>query len=817
MKEQSPALQSKGMAEAPLGHSLDKSLATATRPSAYTEKDGLVLNLAPISLSHNTFQVGEHPYTDEKEYRQLRESNRATHVFRYDSRRKTILNIGLSASTPALGEPIDVLASDQLFLLGKAIQQSLFTWLSHRRTILKPARPLQCWGNRKAALLSAAIKELNLEPKAGLDVLVRHTFDTRVLQSSTEAASPFLSLLLDVHTSNEINIPVAELIEAGLNPIGRYVCRRQEPNHEEILPRLETLGRVVGLDDINLILTDVSSGGRVRASDVILEPRQENLEAIVTLYYPKASGRILQGLQRRRRPFASAQGKLDAISTMLDGVRSSVSFVFTGGVEASVGHLLREGSSHFPAAITTGRPGLLFGSQGRETGQWPDAGVQSFGPYKYMQHERNEPTIAVICESEHRGRTELLIESLRAGVSDEAWDRATRNRMKKPSNPFRGGLIGKFRLRRITFEIAEVTSPDAESYKSAIRKLLQRLPQAPDLALVQTRKAYEDQPADRNPYLAAKAAFMAASVPVQSIHIETMDVAEQNLAYVLNNLSLASYAKLGGTPFVMSTRTPASHELVIGLGCSEVGEGRFGPRSRYVGLTTVFQGDGRYLVWGQTREVEFQDYAAALLESLSTTIRFVSEQNNWQAGDRVRLIFHVYKPLKHTEMDAIKALTKALIADRHEVEFAFLDVSRHHEFLLFDSSQSGVPYYQPGGSRTLKGEGAPVRGQCRQLGARTALLQLIGPNEVKTNLQGLPRPLLLELHRDSDFTDLTYLARQVFHFSYLSWRSFFPAEEPITILYSRLIAHALGNLKLVPGWSSEPLTMGQMRNSMWFL
>jgi len=88
---------------------------------------------------------------------------------------------------------------------------------------------------------------------------------------------------------------------------------------------------------------------------------------------------------------------------------------------------------------------------------------------------------------------------------------------------------------------------------------------------------------------------------------------------------------------------------------------------------------------------------------------------------------------------------------------------------------------------------------------------------VKTGEQGAPRPLLVELHAKSDFTDLTYLVRQVFHFSFMSWRSFFPAVEPVTILYSRLIANALGNLKLVPGWSSEVLTVGSLRSSKWFL
>lgn len=47
--------------------------------------------------------------------------------------------------------------------------------------------------------------------------------------------------------------------------------------------------------------------------------------------------------------------------------------------------------------------------------------------------------------------------------------------------------------------------------------------------------------------------------------------------------------------------------------------------------------------------------------------------------------------------------------------------------------------------------------------------------------------------------------------------SFFPAIEPVTILYSRLIANALGNLKLVAGWTSDVLTVGALRSSKWFL
>jgi hypothetical protein len=232
--------------------------------------------------------------------------------------------------------------------------------------------------------------------------------------------------------------------------------------------------------------------------------------------------------------------------------------------------------------------------------------------------------------------------------------------------------------------------------------------------------------------------------------------------------------------------------------------------------TTLFQGDGRYQVWGLTREVEFDEYAEALLENLRMTIRHIREKNDWQQGDSVRLIFHVYKPLKYKEIEAIKQLVSDLVLDQYEVKFAFIDISHHHPIQLFDPSQTGKKY-RSGGEDRYKGVGVPERGIARILDTRTALLHLTGPGDLKTDFQGLPRPLKIELHEESDFDDLIYLVRQIYHFTYMSWRSFSPSTEPITIAYSGMISRALGNLKSIEGWNSSVLTVGSLRNSMWFL
>src|SRR5439155_18945750 len=96
------------------------------------------------------------------------------------------------------------------------------------------------------------------------------------------------------------------------------------------------------------------------------------------------------------------------------------------------------------------------------------------------------------------------------------------------------------------------------------------------------------------------------------------------------------------------------------------------------------------------------------------------------------------------------------------------------------------------------------------------LVSVTGPRELKVPTQGAPQPLLLKLHRESTFTDLDYLAGQVFRFSAMSWRRPYPYSKPVTILYSNLIAGLLGQLRQVTNWNSDIIST-KLRWSRWFL
>ena len=129
--------------------------------------------------------------------------------------------------------------------------------------------------------------------------------------------------------------------------------------------------------------------------------------------------------------------------------------------------------------------------------------------------------------------------------------------------------------------------------------------------------------------------------------------------------------------------------------------------------------------------------------------------------------------------------------------------------MLFDPDQAGI-------GQRHKGESAAPRGLRVSLAREEALVCLKGPKELRQWTDGLPKPLLLKLHPDSTFKDLSTLARQVFDFSCLSWRSLLPSPLPITVLYADLVAEKLLQFRDVTGWSPEHI-LGPIGRSRWFL
>ena len=144
----------------------------------------------------------------------------------------------------------------------------------------------------------------------------------------------------------------------------------------------------------------------------------------------------------------------------------------------------------------------------------------------------------------------------------------------------------------------------------------------------------------------------------------------------------ATYAKLGGTPWLLKARASTDHELVFGLGSHTRKEGRRGSGERVVGITTVFSSQGNYLLDARTAAVPFDRYPETLRATLVEAIERVRKDEAWRTGDTVRLVFHAFTQLRHGTANAvIDAVASMGLAG---VKFAFLHVVEDHPFTLFD-------------------------------------------------------------------------------------------------------------------------------------
>ena len=165
------------------------------------------------------------------------------------------------------------------------------------------------------------------------------------------------------------------------------------------------------------------------------------------------------------------------------------------------------------------------------------------------------------------------------------------------------------------------------------------------------------------------------------------------------------YAKMDGAPWTVSQPRTYNDEIVIGMGMAEIAGSRIETRQRHMGITTVFLGDGNFLLSNVSKECTYDEYPEVLKDSTKAILTEVKRRNGWEPGDRVRIVFHSAKPLKNVEIDELIAECVAEVAGQQTVEFASLHVSQDHPFKIIDRSQRGIKW-----GKGTKGECVPARG-----------------------------------------------------------------------------------------------------------
>jgi hypothetical protein len=727
----------------------------------YTQNQtSLGLNIARIEVADSTIRVGLFEYdskTGHEDLSRLRAEHRGTHAVA--RRRDQIVCLPRIQNAEGLGDAQeDLPLRDNLSLVAVLFRETLIDHFCSLRRPVVHHRPITFLGNND--LLKEAVPK-GLSGPAWMVLVPRYELDVRLFFFADQ--KPFLGLALDSGTRRRVTATCSELMAAGIDLQGFYVghlCPNEDPRLE---PRFELLGRVSAWHDNELHLEDAREGVvSVKKQECCVEPSSHAFTDLLRQIFMQRTEQVREALFQKAAARRVGPSKLQDLRNVV-GYLQKRAFELSPGITIKIGALL-EGKD-LPKLDTAPKPVYVLDPTGAKTDTWSDRGIQQNGPYSQQTFSKNRPRIAVVCQASAKGRVEQFLQKFFTGQ---------RHPKRKPG-PFDNGLIGKYRLDGVSPKFFLTNNGTADAYQQTAQQAISEEDRW-DLALVQIEKRFRELEGAENPYLLTKHAFLTHQTPVQEFTLETASLWEGQLAFALNNMALATYSKLGGTPWLLRCDRAIAHELVIGIGSAEVGSGRLGDRKRVVGFTTVFSGDGDYRIANRSQAVPYEQYGKALLATLKSTVDTVSQDMNWQDGDHVRLVFHAFKPFRDVEAEAVKKLMDDL--GRYDVDFAFVEISERHPYLLFDQGQAGVSDYE---TKKQKGVYAPNRGKMLKISKSEVLLVLTGPRDVKRPEDGLPSPVLLRLHSESTFTDTTYLSRQVFAFANHSWRSFFPGSLPVTV------------------------------------
>jgi len=768
--------------------------------------NGVLLQYEPEA----TLRVGLSPYEGGDQLRDLRTRYRETHFFRRE--KDGVASVALVPGLAPIGQRTeDRKLRTAVSLIAPLALDALMRYFHRLHRPLFGYKPLRMVSSKTTdQLLRSAIPQgVNVPP--WIEQRVSYVLDTRpIFLDDTQTC---VLLVCDTKTRNFISEPCSRLLDLKVPLEGRYVQVLGASEDSRMCPKPGLVGRVVetrrdSSGEILVLEDHVDGCATVRADAAFLEPRHENLAWCLQHLVPGEASGILNRLDALASQVNGGPGRLPRLRSMFDHLRS-IDLALAPGLKFSIGAVLSQGKAErwFPQREVIKKPALVFSPLPGRTDTWNERGLDTHGPYDQRSFTPRRPRVAVVCQAQAQGQVEQFMRKFLEGMPEVSVGKTP------PRQPYGRGFIRRFGLEGVDTTVFAVANKSATAYREACRAAITA---AADrgfewtLALVQIDDAFHLLDGDDNPYLVTKAVFMKQQVPVQEVTIEKMASPPSDLVYILNDISLAAYAKIGGTPWLLSAEAPVAHELVVGVGSHHMPGSRIGARERVVGITTVFTGDGRYLLESRSAAVSYSDYPQAILDTLERAVVQVRIDQNWQPNDSVRLIFHAFKPFKDTEVDAVKQLMRNLKLPH--AQFAFVHVVDDHPFLVFDENNQGA--YAPGGLK--KGVLAPERGVALKLTRDEELVAFTGSREVKQPSDGMPKPALLRLHRDSTFKDITYLARQAFAFSCHSWRGFAPAPLPITILYSELIAKMLKSLERVSGWDADAM-LGRIGRTRWFL
>lgn len=767
----------------------------------------MLLNYFPLKFDFEQYQIYAENYSVEHLF-ELRKKYNKTHSF-FKNGNKIFSSNKSGDESLTFGTPQNVDVFDQDGITSSLIKHVLFRTFLERYPKYQPTDfyPLRFFSeNDKDDLV------LNLLPEHLRNLISYKKLIEIQLRFTNILGQKRFGFIISTKRNWKFTKSCDELNNEG------YSLNDLEVIHSEVIPGLETI--LAPNEDFIGVIKELSGGvakvdtnngiQEFPLSELFLRKTTFNIKNYLTFAISKEkSEEIFRMVDSKKTQIFNAKNVFTDVQLIAnvffngkdnDGTKFPILFQNKDGFCFTVdSNALKVSNS-----ISIKTPVFVFDYASTKTqNNFPDVGLNTFGPYDSITFDTKSPTVMSICHSNSRGSFTSFLGALKEGLPNSNW--------------FKKGLLKKYDLQKVEFDIEEINNYNFEEYERVIKN---GNDVKPNLALIEIPDNFKQLNDAINPYFRIKAKLLSMEIPVQFVTISKVKKYDE---FMLNSLALQIYAKLGGTPWVLPSSRSVDREIIIGIGHSWIRTNKYknAEQNRVVGITTFFSSDGQYLVGDKVKDVPYDDYFDELLKNLIQSFKLLESIQGWKKGDTIRLIFHIFKPIKNVEFDVVCALIEKY--DDYKVQFAFVTISDTHPYLLFDLDQKGFKKF----NGELKGQYIPERGQNIVIDSNTCLLQMFGPKELKTSRHGMSSPIQIKIRTPQTnfengksnellFTDLSYIVQQIYSFSYLSWRSFLPSQIPATMLYSTLIAKLLSKLRKVDGWDPDTLNYN-LKRKKWFL
>jgi hypothetical protein len=751
----------------------------------------MVTNFFRLAFPSATYQVRRLPYSEERLTSLRREYNAEASFFRNGDYVYVSPRVG---SDLQAGETAHLSVEESPAVVLSLVRHLLFRTFrdSFPERIPESFAPLRFFSARPEhdPLSSKLPSELRGEiayPRM-VEVQVREI---------VENGRPVFGLLVGSRQRWQFKMSLQSLVNQGFDIVGKTVLESVPiPGLDGVLAPDETLlGEVVAVGDGNIRIR-TNEGLIDRPLEVLqLQRTREQIGCFLEFKLGRDRAtqifRTLQEARRERENVGSHYREILKFASWFHGTKSqprvyenAIGFRFT-----VTPNNIFENSS-----IQLHRTSLIFDYGPGASELTPFTGLSKFGPFNAARFERNDLRMLVLTRPESRGAVTQFLKQLIDGIPQSRY--------------FHRGLKALFRLSSVSPVVIEVRTPTAEGYELAIDMAMRDSDTASfDIALIECADGSHKIAPAINPYYRARVRLMSYGIPTQGVRDQHLRAAQGKLQYTLGPLALQIYAKVGGTPWRLPSTQSVDREILIGIGNALERPNLWSgaEQSRIVGITTFFLGDGSYVLGERLRSVPYLHYFDELLKALRISISTLAKDYAWRDGDTVRIVFHIFKPIKNIEADVVAELIKGF--PQFTILFAFVTISTEHPWAMFRGS------VQEDGEETVC---VCERGDNLILDSHNCLLQIRGDKDRPNRQQRPPYPVSIRVHERSTYKDLKFIVQQIHDFAFLSWRSYFPSETPVTVFYSSLIAAESSKLNKIQNWNAGFLDK-HFRRKQWFL